>query len=242
VSTRSFPFFFHLLHAIERPFVWFSLHGEKEIYASADFPWVRELERNWRAIRSELEQVLAHRNLIPNFQEISPEQAEITRDDKWKAHVFYAYGVKAGRNCRESPVTASLLASVPGIKTAFFSILSGGKHIPSHRGPYKGLLRCHLGLVVPGPADACRIRVGRSEARWREGQALVFDDTFMHEVWNDSPRERVVLFIDFLRPMRFPMSWINRVILQLVVRSPYGRRIVRNFAQWYERRGIKADV
>ena len=61
---------------------------------------------------------------------------------------------------------------------------------------------------MPEPL-ACGLRVGAREARWREGEALVFDDTFVHEVWNAGASERVVLFIDFIRPMRFPLSWIN---------------------------------
>jgi aspartyl/asparaginyl beta-hydroxylase (cupin superfamily) len=183
----------------------------------------------------------AEREPIPSFQELSPEQRAITQDDKWKTYVLYAYGARANRNCRECPQTAAAVERIPGMKTAFFSILSAGKHIPSHRGPYKGLLRCHLGLVVPAPA-ACRMRVGTREARWQEGRALVFDDTFHHEVWNDSAEERVVLFIDFVRPMRFPLGAINDAILRLIVRSPYGRRTMRRFADWYALHGIHADV
>lgn len=220
----------------------FSVHPEREIYDSADFPWTRELEASWPAIRAELARVMAGREPIPSFQEISPEQQAITQDDKWKTYVLYAYGARANRNCRECPQTAAAVERIPGMKTAFFSILSAAKHIPSHRGPYKGLLRCHLGLIVPGPAAACRIRVGASEAGWQEGRVLVFDDTFHHEVWNDSAGERVVLFIDFVRPMRFPLAAINQAILRLIVWSPYGRRTLRRFADWYALRGIRADV
>jgi aspartyl/asparaginyl beta-hydroxylase (cupin superfamily) len=237
-----FPLFFHGLHAIERWFVRHSVHGEAAIHRNADFPWVAALEAQWPAIRAELDHVMARGEPIPPFQEISPEQRAITQDDRWRTFVLYAYGAKARRNCRECPATAAAVERIPGMKTAMFSILAGGKHIPAHRGPYKGLLRCHLGLRVPGPPGAARIRVGAAMAHWREGEALVFDDTFDHEAWNDSDEARVVLFIDFVRPMRAPLSWLNEGILRAIVGSPYGRRNVRSFAQWYRLRGIEADV
>ncbi len=238
---NGFPLFFHLLQAIERVFARFSLHGEREFYGPAEFPWMRDLEAHWQLIRPELERVMQRRDLIPNFQDISPEQRAVTQDDKWKTFVLYAYGARAGRNCRACPETAAIVERIPGMKTAFFSILAGDKRVPPHRGPYKGLLRCHLGLIVPEPL-ACGLRVGTREARWREGEALVFDDTFVHEVWNAGASERVVLFIDFIRPMRFPLSWINASILRLVLHSAYGRRSIRRFEQWYERRGVSAEV
>ena len=101
------------------------------------------------------------------------------------------------------------MAAVPGMQTAMFSILAAGKHIPDHNGPYKGVIRYHLGLKVPRAADRCRIRVGDTIATWREGASLIFDDTYEHEVWNDTDEERVVLFLDIVRPLRFPMNVVN---------------------------------
>ena len=241
-GAARFPLFFHVLHAIERVFVRFSVHGEAAIHRNADFAWVAALESDCPAIRAELDAVMRRREPIPPFQEISPEQAAITQDDRWQTFVLYAYGAKAGRNCRACPATTAAVERIPGMKTALFSILAAGKHIPPHRGPYKGLLRCHLGLRIPGPPGAVRLRVGEAHTSWREGQALVFDDTFEHEVWNDSDDVRVVLFIDFVRPMRAPLAWINAAILKLIVGSPFGRANLRRFSAWYRARGIDADV
>ena len=60
--------------------------------------------------------------------------------------------------------------------TSFFSILSPGKHIPAHRGAWNGILRLHLGLMVPEPRERVRIRIGNDFYSWREGEALIFDD------------------------------------------------------------------
>src|SRR5437867_3927702 len=91
-----------------------------------------------------------------------------------------------------------LLERVPGMTTAFFSILSPHKHIPDHRGPYKGVLRYHLALMIPEPRQACRIRVDGEYATWEEGKSLLFDDSYDHEAWNDTDGIRVVLFMDVL--------------------------------------------
>jgi aspartyl/asparaginyl beta-hydroxylase (cupin superfamily) len=241
-APARFPLFFYALHAVERVFVRFSVHGAAEMHRNEDFPWVPALEAAWPAIRAELDAVMQRDEPIPPFQAISPEQAAITQDERWRTYVLYAYGARATRNCRECPATAAAVEHIPGMKSALFSILSPGKHIPPHRGPYKGLLRCHLGLRIPGPPGAARLRVGATHSTWAEGRALVFDDTLEHEVWNDSAEDRVVLFIDFLRPMRPPMGWINDRILKWIVGSPFGRANIARFKAWYRARGIDADV
>ena len=150
-GSRSFPAFFQVLQAMERCYERASRQTPRPIYPSGEFAWTRELEAAWPEILSELRVVLKDRGLIPAFHEISPEQRAITRDQSWKTYVLHAYGARANHNCRACPRTAAAVERIPGMKTAFFSILAGGKHIPAHRGPYKGLLRCHLGLIVPSP-------------------------------------------------------------------------------------------
>jgi ornithine lipid ester-linked acyl 2-hydroxylase len=241
-QAASFPVFFHFLHALELLYERSSIHPQRAFFDAAEFPWTRELEASWPDILTELQAVLEQRQLIPNFQDISPEQQAITQDDRWKTYILHAYGARAKHNCRECPKTTAAIERIPGIKTAFFSILAAGKHIPAHRGPYKGLLRCHLGLIVPLPADSCRIRVDGTDADWQEGKTLLFDDTLTHEVWNNSAHDRVVLFIDFMRPMRPPISWINGLVMWLIRYSPYARSTAERFRRWYEQRGIAADV
>ena len=81
-----------------------------------------------------------------------------------------------------------------------FSILEPGKHLPPHRGPYNGVLRLHLGLIVPEPREQLGIRVENQVYRWQEGEAVIFDDAYEHEAWNKTPQTRVVLFVDFVKP------------------------------------------
>lgn len=209
-----------LLEPVERWIGRRSPVGDTPFYDPAAFPWATELERHWEEIRGELEAVLADRDAIPAFQEISVDQIDLSDDDRWKTYFLFGYGFEVAGHTAACPRTAELVRAVPGMKTAMFSILAPGKHIPAHRGPYKGVLRHHLGLIVPGPDGACRIRVGDEVRSWSAGRSLVLDDTYDHEAWNDSAGERVVLFLDVVRPLTGVAARINAGLLWLIAHSP----------------------
>ena len=63
-----------------------------------------------------------------------------------------------------------------------FSVLRPGTHLRPHCGSTNSRLTCHLGVVVPGGA---RVRVGDEWREWAEGECLVFDDSWEHEVRTD---------------------------------------------------------
>src|ERR1700728_1724959 len=209
-----------------------SMVGEATFFGNDRFPWIAEIEANWETIRDELERVLDDREALPNFQDISKDQLEITDDDRWKTFFLYGYGFEAKLGVQMCPRTAALVREIPGMTTAMFSILAPRKHILDHRGPYKGVLRYHLGLIVPGDAEACRIRVGDDIRHWQEGRSMVFDDTFNHEVWNDTDETRVVLFVDVMRPLPFPESLINWLIVKAIGLSPFVLDAKRNQEAW----------
>jgi beta-hydroxylase len=239
VKAANFGFY----RLLFRPAEWlvrrFSSVGQHTFFAPEQFGWIAPVEAGWPAIRDELRNVLRERARIPSFHEVSSEQLKITHDDKWKTYWFCAYGRKFADNCRRCPETARLLETIPGMKTAFFSILAPRKHIPEHRGPYGGVLRYHLGLVVPQQENACRIRVGGEIAHWEEGRSVVFDDTYLHEVWNDTDEERVVLFVDFARPLPFPLSLLNDLAIRLFAQSEYIQEIVEKVERWNRPIGVE---
>jgi ornithine lipid ester-linked acyl 2-hydroxylase len=212
-----------------------SLVGDATFFPLERFPWVAQIEENWQVIREEVQRLLADHAELPNFQDISKDQIEITDDDRWKTLFLYGYGFEAKLGVELCPRTAALMREIPGMTTAMISILSPRKHILDHRGPYKGVLRYHLGLIVPADAQACRIRVGEDVRHWEEGRSMVFDDTFNHEVWNDTDETRVVLFVDVLRPLPFPESAINRAIVKAIGFSPFVLDAKRNQEAWEER-------
>jgi len=221
-----------LVRSFERLIARASLIGNQPFFDAAQFPWTRVLEENTAVFRRELEALLPRRAELPNFQDISRDQRHLSQDDGWKTVFFYAYGLRADGNCRRCPETTRIVESIPGMKTAFFSILSPGKHIPPHRGPYKGVIRAHLGLIVPEPKEKCRIQVGDQFAHWEEGRVMAFDDCYPHQVWNDTDGVRVVLFLDIVRPLRFPVNLLNAFILKLIAWSPFIRDAETNYRRW----------
>ncbi|MDE0284252.1 MAG: aspartyl/asparaginyl beta-hydroxylase domain-containing protein [Gammaproteobacteria bacterium] len=226
-----------LIKRIERILIRYSLVPGTPFLDPSAFSWVRTLEADWELIRAELDRLLEAPERIPNFQDISRDQYNISRDDKWKSYFLYGYGYKMENNCKACPETTRILESIPDMFTAFFSVLAPGKHIPLHRGPYRGLLRCHLALVVPEPREDCWIEVGGETSTWEEGRCIVFDDTYRHRVENNTGGRRVVMFIDIRRPLKFPGSLLNRVVLFLIRLSPYIQDARRNQVAWEKRLG-----
>jgi aspartyl/asparaginyl beta-hydroxylase (cupin superfamily) len=205
-----------------------------EFFDSDDFPWVREVEARWDDIRAELDALLVKVDQIPNFQDVQQEQRALTEGDDWKVFIFDMYGAKYDHNLAKCPKTAEALQLIPGMSSAMFSILRSGKHIPPHCGPWKGVLRYHLALKTPENESLCRIRVGSQTRSWTNGTSLIFDDTFEHEVWNDSDETRVVLFVDFLRDLPPQLAIPNRLFMWSIQASVFIQCALRNLEGWEE--------
>ncbi len=192
------------------------------------FPFVTELEANWAEIRAELEAILQDRERIPFLDKISPDQSRISHSQKWRAFFLWGLGEELTGNTARCPKTAALLRRVPGLRSAWFSILAPNYRIKPHRGITKGVLRSHLGLMVPRHWKRCRMAVGGEMVHWREGKCFVFDDSLLHQVWNRTNEERAILLFDFDRPMRWPASALNRLAMKLLKRTAYFRDARRN--------------
>jgi len=214
--------------------------GSRAFFETEAFPWVQTVEANWLVIRKELDLLLSDNEVIPNLQDVSPEQSPVAQGESWKSFFLYGFGHKIERNCARCPGTAHLVAKIPGLKMAMFSILAPKSHIPPHRGPYKGLLRYHLGLIIPAPGSSCRIRVGDEIRSWQEGRSLIFDDSYDHEAWNESNQHRVILFVDFVRPLPFPLSLLNRLTIRQISKMPFVTDAVNRLTlNQYPQRGRK---
>ena len=199
------------------------------------FPFLKEFEDRWEDIAEETREVLKFRETIPAFQEVSPDQYKIATEKNWRTFILFGFGTQFEKNCAKMPKTAEMLSRVPDIQIAWLSILAPGYHIPAHTGVTKGILRSHLGLIIPKDREQCRIRVDDQIYAWREGEICVLDDTYEHEVWNDTDEERVVLLFDFNRPMRWSGRTLNRVFLYLLKFSAFYRDPMRNIQSFEER-------
>jgi aspartyl/asparaginyl beta-hydroxylase (cupin superfamily) len=94
---------------------------------------------------------------------------------------------------------------------SFFSTLHGKSSIRAHSGPMNLRLRVHLPIMVPkqtaspnNNSDRDRpttgIKIADQTREWHEGSALVLDDSYVHEVWNDAEEPRVLLLLDLWHP------------------------------------------
>ena len=195
------------------------------------FAWTQLLRDHWQAIRDEAVAIALRGEASPSLATISPDHRAIAEVDKWRSFFLWGYGYRIDDNADRCPRTAALVEQIPGINSAFFSILAPGTHIPAHRGVSKGLITCHLGLIVPRDGDV-RMRVHDRIVRWAEGETLVFDDTYRHEVWNDTSGTRVVLLIQFARPLRNPGKWVADRILAIIKRSAFVQEARANISTW----------
>jgi ornithine lipid ester-linked acyl 2-hydroxylase len=226
-----------IVRSIDRFMANQSLVGNPEIFDPALFPWVAELESSWREIRAELDRLLEHREQLPRFVDIQPDQGKINPDAGWKTFFFSGLGVQSEHNRALCPATARALDRIPHVELALFSILAPGLHIPRHGGVTKGLVRCHLALKVPRDAEGAVMRVGSTQFHWAEGKAIVFDDTYKHEVRNDTAEERVVLLLDTRRPMRWPGHAAFALTRAMLRASPFVRDSRRNQQRWEQGNG-----
>jgi beta-hydroxylase len=167
--------------------------GLQAFYESQDFPFLAPLEAQWDVIHQEL---LALRGAY--FIDWSERYLY---KEGWTTFGLYAYGIAIGKNCALCPETTRLIEAIPNLMTAGFSSLAPGTHITPHTGYPEGVLRCHLGLVVPDEDPVVlALRCGGEVRTWQPGKCLVFDDTLEHEAWNRSDRTRVVMILDFTPP------------------------------------------
>jgi beta-hydroxylase len=209
-----------------------SLIGDQPVFDRSVFPWIAALESDWRTIRAELNNVLKSRHSLPSFHEVSPYQKRISTGDNWKTLVLNVFGDRFEPNCRRCPQTARLLQQVPSLRNAGFSILAPHYRIPPHRGPTNGIIRIHLALKIPGDSGNCWIRVDDRVLHWKEGECIVFDDYYEHEVQNNTDEERVVLFFDVDRPMRLPGRLLTQSLINGFKYSAYVRDPMKNLHEW----------
>jgi aspartyl/asparaginyl beta-hydroxylase (cupin superfamily) len=207
-----------------------AVHGNPSAYDSRIFPWVADLESGWTTIRSEFAQLMLRRDaLIAQADRSSPTIGE---DRGWTTFVLANYYRRDERHTAQCPDTWRLLQRVPGLVGAMYSVLEPGQRLPAHSGPYNGLLRLHLGLIVPEPREAVAIRIDGKVHHWDEGRALIFDDTYEHEARNESSHTRVVLFVDFERPLKFPARFVNRRLLRSYFFGPFVREGAESQGRW----------
>ncbi len=189
---------------------------------AAFFPHATSFQSRWQELQAEADQVAANLLKVPRFHELLPSQAPISANDDrdWRMFVLKAYGVPVARNLARCPVLAQLLAEHSEVLSASFSFLAPGKHIPEHHGPFRGIVRFHLGLRVPQDRAGLQgtiLRIDGTDHRLGDGDTLLWDDTYRHEVWNRTDELRVALLLDVRRDrLPVPLRVLTRVLVAAI--------------------------
>ena len=195
------------------------LSGPPVLDWQTKFPNAAQFNLAWQRIRDEALTLAARLESVPRFHDIMPEQAPLSaQDDRdWRIFILKAYGVEVAEHMARCPVLASLLRETPEVLSASLSFLAPRKHIPCHRGPFRGVLRFHLMLSMPvGPegTPAAALTIADREHRLGDGECLLWDDTYPHEVRNNSDEGRIALLLDVWRPdMPMDMEILSRMIV-----------------------------
>jgi beta-hydroxylase len=180
-------------------------------------PELAVLRDNWRTIREEALKLFA--------------QDQIRAADKyndwgfnsffrtgWKRFYLKWYGAALPSAVANCPNTVELLNAIPTVKGAMFASLPPGGRLVQHRDPYAGSLRYHLGLLVPKTAGDCRIFIDGEPYYWREGNDILFDETYLHYAENTTGDDRIILFCDVERPLRSrAMTAVNRWVSKHII-------------------------
>lgn len=172
-------------------------------YSSDNYPFLNRFNNHFQEIKDELITVIdkplteIHKNTWagerPNYL-----TSEHDKNTAWKTYTFKFFSIEHLPNLQSSPKTAEIIRSIPEIVTAEFSMLEPLTHILPHKGYTNKVLRAHLGLIIPEGDTG--IKIENEKRIWEENKWLVFDDSKMHEAWNQTDQKRIVLMIDFIPP------------------------------------------
>lgn len=184
--------------------------------STALLPELRLLQDNWQTIRDEALHLVT----------LNAIQAPKLNNDVgfnsffkygWKRFYLKWYDVSHPSAERLCPKTVALLNQLPSVKAALFAELPAGGQLNPHRDPFAGSLRYHLGLSTPNN-DLCYLEVDGVRHSWRDGQGVVFDETYVHSAYNRTLENRIILFCDIERPLKWAWAerfnhWFGRVLM-----------------------------
>ncbi|MFT7267004.1 MAG: beta-hydroxylase [Porticoccus sp.] len=188
---------------------------KKSVYIDVNhFPELKVLKDNWKVIRDEAVR-LNDDTQIKSSEEKDDLGFNSFFKTGWKRFYLKWYGASLHSANRLCPKTVDLINSIPSIKGAMFAMLPPGARLVKHRDPYAGSFRYHLGLITPNSED-CFIFVDGKKYYWKDGEAVMFDETFIHYAENKTDTNRIVLFLDVKRPVSFFLvDWINELFSRI---------------------------
>lgn len=196
----------------------FSAVPNKPMLDVRQFPELELLRNNWQTIRDEGLKLFdeGHIRAAAKYNDLGFNSFFRTG---WKRFYLKWYDNPLPSARTLCPKTVELVQAIPTIHGAMFALLPPGGKLVAHRDPYAGSLRYHLGLVTPN-ADTCKIFIDGEPYFWKDGEDVLFDETYIHYAMNNSEITRLILFCDVERPMTNRlMTQFNRFMASTLVRA-----------------------
>ena len=195
--------------------------GSKAVLDPAEFPELDLLRQNWQTIRDEGLELVRQ-----NYFDATKRPGTAGYYDVGFRSVLQVWlepllhqlvRVHPSFRKRLCPRTVEILKSVPAIHGAMFAYLPRRSQLTRHADPIAVSLRYHLGLATPN-SDACFINVDGRNQSWRDGEVIMFDETYLHYVRNDTDSDRLILMCDVKRPLN-PLGALFNVFYQAITRA-----------------------
>ena len=180
-----------------------------------DFPELQAVTRRWRDIRDEAT-ALRDGGGIVAATGANDIGFHTFFKRGWRRFYLAWYGRPLPSALAACPKTCAILAEAPSIRGAMFAFLPAGGQLGRHRDPFAGALRFHLGLATPND-PGCWIEVDGERVWWRDGEGVLFDETYVHEARNETAEDRLILLCDVERPLKPPMAGVNRWVMDGVM-------------------------
>lgn len=194
----------------------FSAVPAKPLLTERELPELAPLSENWQMMREEALKLYDEGYI----------RAALNNNDigfnsffkrGWKRFYLKWYDQPLSSAQALCPRTVELLSRIPSVKGAMFALLSPNSNLNPHRDPFAGSLRYHLGLVTAN-SDKCWISVDGERYWWKDGEAVLFDETYIHSVENNTDVTRIILLCDVERPLHFRvMQALNRWVSRRIV-------------------------
>ena len=199
--------------------VYFASAVPAKPYLSVEgFPNLKPLQRNWQTIRDEGLRLFdeGYIRAAAKYNDLGFNSFFRTG---WKRFYLKWYDTFLPSAQALCPKTVALVQSIPSVHGAMFAVLPPGGRLVRHRDPFAGSLRYHLGLDTPNSPD-CYIAVDGEHYYWKDGEGVVFDETYIHYAENKTDKTRLILFCDVERPLRSRLvRRINHFVMDHVVKA-----------------------
>jgi aspartate beta-hydroxylase len=189
--------------------------------------WAPRWRDAWLDIRAEAMALLADDRDFESFLGLKPGQKAdgyvggTNPNASWDAYFFYRHGERYAEHHARCPRMSGALDSIELCRIAHqapevcFSVIRPQTTIMAHHGSTNTRLVMHLPLIVP--RDCALHVIGHGEHHWKEGELMMFDDTFLHEAWNRSDEPRLIVLMDCWNPhLTEPEKAATRLLVEAI--------------------------